>query len=365
MTMIRYIPILCFALLGCSESRTPKTASESPPVEEIVPIAQAKPSRAGGLLDPSWQGSQHESGKTELGLTFQPGKYWIKFRTAQEPSEGPIFDGAISLDYRIEFNTRAGETLTFFEETLEGLPDTGAWMWVPRDMPALGAGYVEVVLTATVFVEEVSGVPPIRHRAPQEKTGRMEHLRFQSDGSFTTLSLGEFENGHDYGACGWDSSQRRAWCGGMGESPAGELSSRCPLEVTEGSPCDGQFHTCCAPGGALWVCESWGVYVLAYQCGGVARCGDGRVEFEEVCDDGDDDDNDLCANDCTLICGNGVVNGTEECDDGNDSNTDACTNSCLDARCGDGFVQPGEACDPGAPGRVLCSDNCRLQQTLP
>jgi len=353
--MIRNIPIVWLALLGCSESHTPKTASESPPIEVIVPVAQAKPIRAGGLLDPSWQGSQCESGKTRLGLSFQPGTYWIKFRTAQEWNEGPIFDAPISMNYRIEFNTRSGETLRFFEETLEGLPDTGAWMWVPRDMPELSPGYVEVALSASVLVGGIV----------EEKNSTAEYLKSHSDGTFTSSSLWRFDRGHDYGACGWSSGQERAWCGGMGEAPAGEPSMKCPLEVTEGMACDGQFHTCCAPGGALWVCEAWGVFVLAYQCGGVARCGDGLAEFEEECDDGNDNDDDLCANDCTFTCGNGVVNGTEECDDGNHSNTDSCTNSCLNARCGDGFVQPGEACDPGAPGRVFCPDNCRLQQTMP
>ncbi len=289
--MIRNVPMLCVFLFGCSESRSPKTVSE-PPAEVIVPVAQPRAIRSGGLLDPSWQGNQCESGKTSLDLSFQPGTYWIKFRTVQESSEGPIFDAPISMNYRIEFSTRAGETLRFFEGTLEDLPDTGGWLWLAKDMPELAPGYLEAVLSATVFVGGV----------PEEKTLSTRFLKFQSDGTFTVVSHREFENAHDYGACGWDSGQGMAYCGGMGESPAGEPSTKCPLEVTPGTPCDGQFHTCCAPGGALWVCESWGGYALAYQCGGVARCGDGRSEFEE------------------------------ECDDGNNSNTDACTNSCLNAR---------------------------------
>ena len=42
-------------------------------------------------------------------------------------------------------------------------------------------------------------------------------------------------------------------------------------------------------------------------------------------------------------CGDGTVNGEEECDDGNDVDTDACPGTCLLARCGDGFAWDGTA----------------------
>ncbi len=41
------------------------------------------------------------------------------------------------------------------------------------------------------------------------------------------------------------------------------------------------------------------------------------------------------------VCGNGVVEGDEACDDGNDLNTDECTDTCQVAACGDGYVQEG------------------------
>jgi len=48
------------------------------------------------------------------------------------------------------------------------------------------------------------------------------------------------------------------------------------------------------------------------------------------------------------VCGNGVVEGDEECDDGDDDDTDACPSSCVEAFCGDGFVWAGvEECDDG------------------
>ncbi|MCB1454664.1 MAG: DUF4215 domain-containing protein [Rhizobiaceae bacterium] len=39
------------------------------------------------------------------------------------------------------------------------------------------------------------------------------------------------------------------------------------------------------------------------------------------------------------ICGNGIVEPGEACDDGNSSNTDACNNQCELTVCGDGITQ--------------------------
>ena len=82
----------------------------------------------------------------------------------------------------------------------------------------------------------------------------------------------------------------------------------------------------------------------------LARCGDGFVaKGFEGCDDGNTVDNDACTNNCALpSCGDGIVQAGEECDDGNQDNSDACTSRCLTAKCGDGFTQAGvESCDEG------------------
>ena len=81
-------------------------------------------------------------------------------------------------------------------------------------------------------------------------------------------------------------------------------------------------------------------------------CGDGSVQEEngEQCDDGNSDDNDACSNNCLPnadYCGNGTVDDGEDCDDGNTTTDDECTNSCTEPRCGDGIVQAGEECDDG------------------
>ncbi len=78
-------------------------------------------------------------------------------------------------------------------------------------------------------------------------------------------------------------------------------------------------------------------------------CGDGVMDADEECDDGNQDDTDACTSACkNAVCGDGFAQaGTEECDDGNPDDTDTCTSACKNAVCGDGFVGPGEACDDG------------------
>ncbi|HEY0138802.1 MAG TPA: DUF4215 domain-containing protein, partial [Nannocystis sp.] len=70
------------------------------------------------------------------------------------------------------------------------------------------------------------------------------------------------------------------------------------------------------------------------------QCGDGVVDEDEFCDDGDDNDGDECPSSCAhAFCGDGYVwTGIEDCDDGNKINDDACTNACTMALCGDGVT---------------------------
>jgi cysteine-rich repeat protein len=61
----------------------------------------------------------------------------------------------------------------------------------------------------------------------------------------------------------------------------------------------------------------------------VAPCGDGVVEPGEACDDGNATDGDGCDHDCSVsACGNGIVGGDEECDDGNTVDGDGCSSTC-------------------------------------
>ena len=98
-------------------------------------------------------------------------------------------------------------------------------------------------------------------------------------------------------------------------------------------------------------------------------CGDGIVQGNELCDDGNRNDEDSCTNACIEArCGDGIQRvdltesqpGFEYCDDGNASDTDACLTSCETARCGDGLVHAGvEECDDANPvDSDACLSNC-------
>ena len=93
-----------------------------------------------------------------------------------------------------------------------------------------------------------------------------------------------------------------------------------------------------------------------------AICGNGVVDEGEACDDGNDDDQDACLNNCEeASCGDGITrldlpvesNG-EECDDGDDVDGNECTNQCRFAVCGDGILR--EDLDPRDEGYEMCDD---------
>jgi cysteine-rich repeat protein len=98
--------------------------------------------------------------------------------------------------------------------------------------------------------------------------------------------------------------------------------------------------------------------------GGVIQpfCGDGHIDANESCDDGNTATNDGCSPTCTIelgfqctgttlsvcagICGDGVAVKGEPCDDGNTTAGDGCSPTCtFEATCGNGIVEPGETCD--------------------
>jgi len=59
-----------------------------------------------------------------------------------------------------------------------------------------------------------------------------------------------------------------------------------------------------------------------------------------------------------IVCGDGVVEGDEECDDGNLADDDACLSNCDLASCGDGVVRSGvEECD-GSDAPCATDDVC-------
>ncbi len=93
----------------------------------------------------------------------------------------------------------------------------------------------------------------------------------------------------------------------------------------------------------------------------VAQCGDGVVDGAEACDDGPDNgDAQPCRSDCSLAeCGDGQVCGAcgpaELCDDGNQIDDDACDDDCQPTPCGNGVLDAKEECDDG---NQLAGDGC-------
>ena len=124
-------------------------------------------------------------------------------------------------------------------------------------------------------------------------------------------------------------------------------------------------------------------------------CGNGVIESDEVCDDGNISSQDGCSADCSatedgyvcavpgepcvniIVCGDGKVTGDETCDDFNTTAGDGCSDTCrleegwqcpdigencIAAECGDGIIVGKEECDDGnSEGDDGCSESCRVE----
>lgn len=121
-------------------------------------------------------------------------------------------------------------------------------------------------------------------------------------------------------------------------------------------------------------------------CIEIDGCGNGIVDVDEVCDDGNVIDGamdatgafvvDSCNHDCTStqVCGNGIVDAGEACDDGvrNGSPVATCDVECqfVERTCGNDIVNQdlGEQCDPGPADSASCNSYmagpaaCRVSQ---
>lgn len=90
-------------------------------------------------------------------------------------------------------------------------------------------------------------------------------------------------------------------------------------------------------------------------------CGDGVVQPPEACDLGPlNGPYAACNPACALnVCGDGMPGPTERCDDGNGDDNDGCSRACAPPRCGDGLLQIGEVCDDGNPDEGdACTTRC-------
>jgi len=122
--------------------------------------------------------------------------------------------------------------------------------------------------------------------------------------------------------------------------------------------------TCCA---VNWdaICVLEAQYVpacvdCARTCGLTCHfCGDGIVDPGEACDDRNLAGEDGCSPACAFeVCGNAVLDGGEQCDDGNLLAGDGCDPGCRH-ECGNAIVDPGEQCDDGNDvTEDGCEPNC-------
>ncbi|HLT36574.1 MAG TPA: DUF4215 domain-containing protein [Enhygromyxa sp.] len=162
-----------------------------------------------------------------------------------------------------------------------------------------------------------------------------------------------FDNDGDR-TCGDLYGDERPYCAGPGEScevapdPDGCVAELPSTECY--SPC----------GGGVFAADDM-------SCSPSAEEGDGDGD-EEAEGDGDGDaEGDGDGDDPPADCGNGVIDGDEECDDGNTIDIDACSNACTMAVCGDGLIQIhlGETCDDGnTVGGDGCASSCVLPGTI-
>src|SRR6185503_7182603 len=92
----------------------------------------------------------------------------------------------------------------------------------------------------------------------------------------------------------------------------------------------------------------WSITFLAVGCGGTEEARLDHDAGEDAAIDAGDGDADADADGDADPpgCGDGVLDDDEACDDGNEVDTDGCLSDCTEARCGDGVVFDGrEACD--------------------
>jgi cysteine-rich repeat protein len=106
--------------------------------------------------------------------------------------------------------------------------------------------------------------------------------------------------------------------------------------------------------------------------GPASACGNGDVEATETCDDGNTDDGDYCAADCsaeTGSCGDGTRQSNETCDDGatTDCNGthDGGDGSCVPiGECSPEYVLSGEDCVPEVITQhvhIYVANDCTMQ----
>jgi fibro-slime domain-containing protein len=111
-------------------------------------------------------------------------------------------------------------------------------------------------------------------------------------------------------------------------------------------------------------------------------CGNGRLDTNEQCDDGNKNGGDGCSKSCqeeadfkcetpgqpcksTAACGNGILTSSETCDDGNTNPGDGCSADCKSVDDGWACRVPGKACIPNCgDGKLTATEACDDSNTM-
>lgn len=115
---------------------------------------------------------------------------------------------------------------------------------------------------------------------------------------------------------------------------------------------------------ANWICP-----VPGQPCQNIAICGNGVLTSNETCDDGNTVSGDGCSADCQTIEPGWVCLAPGKpcspgCNGGFVVSGGKCPNSVLPAVCGDGFVEAGEQCDSGSLNNDSLYGGCTTQCKL-
>lgn len=204
-----------------------------------------------------------------------------------------------------------------------------------------------------------------------QSSGASSAASEQSSGGSSQASSGESSGASSEGSSvSSGSSQSQESSGSSEQSEPSSVSStsvssstgyRCGDGELQGPGADGVEGNAddeeCEPAGTSTCTQNCKIIVS------LTHCGDKIVSGGEVCDDGNEIDDDACDNDCNVTgitnsCGNSVKEEGEECDDGDQNNTNACSNLCqvVDVPlCGNKNMDAGEQCDDG---NLLNNDGC-------
>ena len=158
-------------------------------------------------------------------------------------------------------------------------------------------------------------------------------------------------------------------------SGCGDDSGSGGASVCNGVSCSGQGKCLVDDqGGPYCQCDP-GYEALGLSCiqSSQTLCGNGTIDAEETCDDGNKADGDGCSKDCQTeqgwtcdgtpsscspICGDGHIIENETCDDGNQADGDGCSKDCQ--------TEQGWTCD-GTPSSCspICGDGlCRTGESM-